>query len=54
MQLYQTLYHILFNAATDALRALETGDAETASAILIRAQQRAEDVWVTAEEEPSP
>lgn len=42
MQLYQTLYHLMFNAATDALRALEDDDAEAARELLIRAQRDAE------------
>ena len=42
MELYQTLYHLLFNAATDALRALDRGDAGLARRLLIDAQRQAE------------
>ena len=42
MQLCETLYHFLFNAVTDAVRALDAGDGETARGILIRAQRAAE------------
>ena len=52
MQQYQTLYHRIFNAVTDALRALDRGETEQARAILIRAQQEAEDAFIIAEEEP--
>ena len=42
MEFYQSLYRFLFNAATDAIRALEAGDGETARGILVRAQRAAE------------
>lgn len=42
MQLFETLYYLMFNAATDALRAMEEGDFVHAQAILIRAQRAAE------------
>ena len=46
MELWQSLYHLLFNAATDALRALDRGDTEAASALLIRAQRQAEALYL--------
>ena len=52
MQLYKTLYHLLFNAITDALDALAAGNVMRAQALLIGAQRRAEDIWVQSEEEP--
>ena len=42
MQLYQTLYHLVFNAVTDAIRALDDADVPAARDILIRAQRDAE------------
>lgn len=46
MDRYKTLYHLMFNAATDALRALERGDADAARHLLIRAQQQAEEHYL--------
>lgn len=51
MQLYKTLYHLLFNAITDALEALAAGDMVRAQALLIGAQRRAEEQYLNAEEE---
>ena len=45
MNSYKTLYFHLFNALTDALRALERGHVITAIHLLQRAQQQAEE-WV--------
>ena len=42
LQLYQTLYHLVFNAVTDAIRALDDADVPAARDILIRAQRDAE------------
>ena len=42
MLFYKTLYHLMFNAATDAVRALEADDVEAARRILIEAQRHAE------------
>ena len=42
VQLYKTLYHLLFNAVTDALRALDAGEPDRARELLIFAQQSAE------------
>ena len=47
---YEKLYHLLFNAITDAVDELEQGDAQTARAILIRAQQQAEELYIAAGE----
>ena len=48
---YEKLYHLLFNAITDALRKIETGDAETARFLLVRAQQQAEELYIETGEE---
>lgn len=45
MTTYKELYFHLFNALTDALRALERGHVITAIHLLQRAQQQAEE-WV--------
>ena len=42
MELFESLYHLMFNAATDALRAMERGDFVRAQAILVRAHRAAE------------
>lgn len=47
---YEKLYHLLFNAITDALDVLDQGDAQTARATLIRAQQQAEELYIVAGE----
>ena len=47
----EELYPLLFNAITDALRKLETGEPETARFLLIRAQQAAEELYLAATEE---
>ena len=50
MQLYEKLYHLLFNAITDALSAMEGQEFVKAQAILIQAQRRAEELYLEAEE----
>ena len=40
---YKELYHLLFNAATDALEALSRLDAAAAARLLEKAQTEAED-----------
>ena len=50
---YQKMYYTLFNAVTDALRFMEKGSSAEAAALLMRAQQSAEDQYInTAEEGP--
>lgn len=44
------MYLLLFNRITDALEALDRGDAEQARAILIRAQQDAENLYIEGRE----
>ena len=46
---YQKMYHILFNAVTDAVEVLEKQDAETARSILIQGQQRTEELYIESE-----
>ena len=46
MQLYQKMYLHLFNAVTDALRALENGQTEHARLLLVEAQQQTEAHYV--------
>ena len=48
---YQKLYTMLFNAAADALEALEARNYGLAGDILRRAQQEAEEQFLEAEEE---
>lgn len=43
---YQALYILLFNAATDAIQALEAQNPGQARDILIRAQQEAEELYI--------
>ena len=47
---YQKLYTKLFNAATDALEALEQLNVGQAKDILRRAQQEAEEEYLSSEE----
>ena len=43
---YQKLYTLLFNAATDALTELERLNVGAAKALLIAAQQQAEEIYM--------
>ena len=43
---YQKMYALLFNAATDALRELDAVNLGRTRAILIRAQQQAEEMYL--------
>lgn len=47
---YKALYHLLFNACTDALEELDAQNFGLARARLIAAQQEAEDFYVTHED----
>ena len=50
---YETLYHILFNAATDAISAIDSRNYGLARTCLVLAQQRAEALYIeTAPESP--
>ena len=51
MKLYKDLYFKLFAVMADAVEALETGDAEYAKTILIAAEQEAEEIVISAEDE---
>jgi hypothetical protein len=46
MSLYKTMYYKLFNAITDALKALEQDNTETVREVLITAQQTAEELYI--------
>ena len=46
---YEKLYHLLFNAITDALEQMEQQNYGTAKNLLITAQQEAEEIYITAE-----
>ena len=48
--MYQKLYFTLFNLITDALSALDAGDAERAKQMLIAAQQECEERYIAAED----
>ena len=45
---FERLYHILFNAITDALRKLEAGDPREGAGPLREAQRRREEVYIEA------
>ena len=47
---YEKLYHLMVNAAEDALAALETGNIWDAKRILIEAEQRAEELYIQSAE----
>ena len=44
--LYEELYHLLFNAATDALRAMERENFGQARDLLVQAQQACEERYM--------
>ena len=46
---YEKMYHLLFNAITDALQQLEQQNYGSAKDLLIAAQQQAEEIYITAE-----
>ena len=46
---YEKLYHLLFNAITDALEQMEQQNYGTAKETLITAQQEAEENYMSAE-----
>ena len=48
MPYYQKLYHMIFNAATDALEALENGEERYAAALRATAQLRCEEEYLCA------
>ena len=47
---YEKMYHLLFNAITDALEQMEQQNYGTAKETLIAAQQQAEEIYITAED----
>lgn len=50
MELYKQLYHIIFNAMTDTIEALEAQNYGHAAEIMKQAQQEAEKRFLEAEE----
>ena len=50
---YEKLYHLLFNAITDAVECLKREEQKAARLLLIRAQQQAEELYMLAEERPA-
>ena len=46
---YEKMYHLLFNAITDALEQIEKQNFGSAKDLLIAAQQQAEEIYITAE-----
>ena len=49
MEDYAKLYHLLFNAITDALEQMNAQNFGSAKETLVSAQQKAEDLYITAE-----
>ena len=47
---YEKMYHLLFNAITDALTQLEAQNYSDVKDALISAQQKAEETYITAED----
>jgi len=45
---YKEMYLLLFRAATKALDAMDKGDAASARAILMKAQQETEELYISA------
>ena len=50
MQIYKKAYLKMFNAVTDALNALQSGDSYKAIELLILAQQDTEEIIVSSQE----
>jgi hypothetical protein len=48
---YEALYKVLFNGMTDAVWAMEQQDYAGARAALVKAQQEAEELFISDEEE---
>ena len=46
---YEKMYHLLFNAITDALTQMESQNYGNVKDALISAQQKAEEIYITAE-----
>ena len=46
---YEKMYHLLFNAITDALEQIEQQNFGSAKDPLIAAQQKTEEIYITAE-----
>jgi len=46
---YQKLYHLLFNAMTDALQQMEAQNFGASKELLTTAQQRAEEMYLDGE-----
>ena len=51
MEDYAKLYHLLFNAITDALEKMDEQNYGEASALLIAAQQKAEELYMDSDGE---
>ena len=49
MEDYTKLYHLLFNAITDALEQMNAQNFGSAKETLVSPQQKAEDLYITAE-----
>ena len=48
---YQKMYHLLFNAITDALTLFEQGKLTAAQELLCQAQNKAEEIYIEASEQ---
>ncbi|MEE1534572.1 MAG: hypothetical protein U0K13_05395 [Oscillospiraceae bacterium] len=46
---YEKLYHLLFNAITDALEQMEKQNYGSAKDLLITAQQKTEEIYIITE-----
>ena len=49
--IYEKLYHIAFNAATDAIRFIDAGDCAAARETLVKAQQETEEIYINTAED---
>ena len=47
---YQKMYTTLFNAITDAIESIQQHDPAVAEKILIQAQQKTEELYISTEE----
>ena len=45
---YQRMYTTLFNAVTDAVSCIQQGNSDRAEELLIQAQQKTEELYITS------
>ena len=54
MEHYKQMYYTLFNAVSKAIENIESANYGIAKAELIEAQQKTEEIFISAEDRPEP